>query len=325
MSLEKRKRVGGFAYSLGCYPVQDFPQDEGYTVGAAPQEGEFGSRFEYEVLVSVDRLVDLIVRLTALLPDEVFFILESYPRRSETRRVYLTDSTYKRTEFARCMKRFERLWKDEGFVSFGAFSYDPAVEIFLNEHKSVMIYTPYAESTEEILSGFGLERFEVLEPYYMNVEHVHSSVADEDLDGETMLLREQVEAGLFAQYDFFDQTPVPGEDDIEPYDAEPVEEEYIDDDALPSWCCHVHGRLVVAPEGRHRDFHQIVCVAAPDEGLAAGWVREWLRETNARMVRIKELELVEASEVDPLVRPEGSYVQEGIWYESERVFLGDVS
>jgi hypothetical protein len=36
MGLEKRKRVGGFAYSLGSYPVQDFPQDEGFTVTTAP-------------------------------------------------------------------------------------------------------------------------------------------------------------------------------------------------------------------------------------------------------------------------------------------------
>lgn len=327
MKVEKRKKVGRFAYSLGSYPVQDFAQDEGYTVGMAPQDGGMGSRFEYEVMTSVDRLIDLLDRLTALLPDEVYLILESYPRRSTRRRVHLTDTTYPRDEFQACLRRFSRLWKDEGFVSFGAFSYDPAVEIFLNEHKSVIIYTSFAESTEEILSDFGLERLEVLEPYYLNVEHIHTSVAEEDPDGEMLLLRERVEDDMFARYDFYDQTPVGvEEDEINPEPGSPgVEEEYVDEDGLCSWRCHVHGRLVVAPEGRPRDFRQILCIAAPEESTAADWVREWLRETNARMVRVQEIEPVELSGVDPVIRPPGACLEEGIWYESERFFLGDVS
>jgi hypothetical protein len=325
MGVEKRSRVGGFAYSLGSYPVQDFPQDEGFTVTTAPVDESFGPRFEYEILVSVDRLIDLLKRLTLLLPDEVYLIHESYPCSSSHKRVYLTDSTYARGDFTACLERHARLWKDEGFVCFGAFSYDPAVELFLNEHKTVMIYTPYAESTEEILADFGLGRFEVLESYYMNVEHVHSSLAEVDPDGETLLIREQVEADLFATYDFYDQTP-PGVDGAEPgmtEDALP-DEEYVEDD-LPSWRCHVHGRLVVAPEGRPRDFSQVLCVAAPDEGMAADWVRDSLRSANARVVRVQEISHIEDSAVEPLACPDVTCREEGVWYESERVFHGDIS
>lgn len=325
MPVAKRKKVAGFAYSLGSYPVQDFPQDQGYMVCALSDEAGFGPRFEYEVLISVERLIELMVRLTALLPDEVYLIHESYPRNSSNKRIYLTDSTLSRREFTRCLKSFARLWKDEGFISFGAFSYDPPIEVFINEHKTVMIYTPFTESTEEILTDFGLERFEVLESYYMNVEHVHSSVADEDPDGETLLLKEHVESELFSRYDFYDQTPCAGEEGDEQSYETGLQEEVVDEEGLSSWRCHVHGRLVVAPEGRPRDFHQVFCIAALDESLAADWVREFLRETNARVVRVQEMEPIETSYMDPALRPSCSLFQEGVWYESERLFLGDVS
>jgi hypothetical protein len=326
MVVAKRKKVGGFAYSLGSYPMQDFAQDEGFVINTVSSDEDFEARFEYEVFLSCERIVDLLVRLTALLPEEIYLILESYPHSSSQKRIYLTDSTRSRGDFTRCLRRFSRLWRDEGFVSFGAFSYDPPVEIFLNEHKTVMIYTPYMESTDEILADFGLSRFEVLEAYYTNVEHVHSSIADTGPDGELSLLKDRVESELFSRYDFYDQTPVLGEEDEGEYAGDVImQEDVADEDGLPSWRCHVHGRLVVAPEGRPRDFHQVFCIAAPDESFAAGWVRESLRERNARMVRVQELELIEASCLDPAVRPVSAIEQEGVWYESERVFLGDVS
>ncbi len=334
MTLEMRKQVGGFAYSLGSYPVGDYQQDEGYTVSMSRESGTFDQRFEFEIAVSIEKLIGLLVRLCDLLPEEVYLIFESYPRNASLRRVCLTDSVVKRDVFADIVTGYPDLWKDEGFVAFGAFSYEPAVEIFLNEHKTVVVYTPHKELTEELLIDFGLKRTGLLEPYYLSVEHVHSSVAERTDEGDPLPLRDRIEAELFERFDFYDHTPSPGdlseyectcECDDDDDDEEGCPDEVDDDAGVMHWRCHVHARLVVARPGTTRDFDQIFHLAAPDELDAVDLVRDTLREANARMVRVKELVPIDLTAHDLLHCPQATSLEQGVWHESERSFPDEVS
>lgn len=333
MKVETRKKVGGFSYSLGSYPLEEYDQQEGYCVNLGSEMGPFEQRQEFEVAVSIERLVGLMVRLSSLLPEEVYLILETYPRNASHRRICLTDSTISRREFVQLVTTHAKLWRDEGFIAFGAFSYDPAIELFLNEHKTLLVYTPQGEIAQEMIEDFGIPYRGRFEPYYMSVEHVHSSVASMDDDGATVPLREHVEAELFSRFDFYDQTPSGSEAlEVEEEDASPlaVQEAFpvmaVEEQAdLVNWRCHVHGRLVVARPGSNRDFEQVFHIAAPDESDAVDWVREVMRDTNARMVRVKEIMPLELDPVESahvhILDPE----VEGVWMESERLFPDDVS
>lgn len=333
MKVETRKRVGGFTYSLGSYPVEEFSQDEGYTVCTSLEMGPFEQRHEFEVAVSIEKLIDLLTRLSVLLPDEVYLILESYPRNATQRRVCLTDSVVSRRDFTELVESYARLWRDDGFIAFGAFSYDPPTELFLNEHKTVVLYTANRVVAEELLTDFGLKCHRELEPYYMSVEHIHSSVAERDEDGRVMPLRERIEGELFERFDFYDQTPSIVEvEELDPMDTEccdAVEHRHDWEEgagsSITNWRCHVHGRLVVAKPGRSRDFDQVFHIAALDELNAVEWVRDCMRDANARMVRVKELVPVEITPVDLVHLPGGEEDEEGVWYESKRLFPEDVS
>ncbi len=332
MARQKRKRAGCFTYSLGSYPVPDFEQPEGYSCRASDEEDGPDGMFEYEIAVSNDRVVEALSALAGLLPPESYLVLESYPRSSNSRRVYLTDSLVDRADFVAAIRRHARLWRDDGFVSFGAFSYDPPVEVFLNEHKTISVRTSDADEADRLLAAMGLPRLDEMEPYYFLVEHIHSSVVLRDAEGDPIVMRERVEADLFDQFDFYDQTPsgpdpdadVAGEDE-EQVELPAVEDQTDEPAIMPSWRCHVHGRLVVVPVGRPRDFHQTFCISAPDEGLAADWVREILREGNARVVRVEEVSPIDPVDPEESPVPPPGHVREGIWFESEREFLGDVS
>src|SRR5262245_26320080 len=130
----QRVVIDGFALPLGFSPE---PGDlraptQGYTLTYNVAEEDEPDTYSFHVVVSHERLKELLNKAFALLPDEVYGIIEIGSRDAyRSTDVYLgEDPPLPRDEFLRLWKQYEPFLLEDGAIAGGANTEEPFMEVF---------------------------------------------------------------------------------------------------------------------------------------------------------------------------------------------------
>lgn len=184
-----RTEVGGFAFPLGVYPVEEMKQKPvaGYYMqfeaadgeDAAPRDPTLGSgdgesweewpdRYMFDILLPATRLPALCRVLYSQLPGRVFPILDvlgidAYREIDP----YIAYEYVGLERFLDAIRAYGDWFYEDGLVGFGAMSLEPFIYFFVDEHKVVTLRVgvEMKEKVERLLRAFDLAP----------VEEVHSA------------------------------------------------------------------------------------------------------------------------------------------------------
>lgn len=186
----ERRVLGRVACPLGVYPIDtDASLDEGYESRYVTGEGEFGDTFEFRILVSAERTAKLARFLfEELLPDEVYPVYEefSFDAYRDTD-AFMSDEPAARERFLAAWDVFGPFFIEDGKCGFGAVSFEPPMEIVVEEHGSIFISVSptHKARVEELIEKLRLPAYEALK-CIDNFRHQHQDVLQIDADGQLM-------------------------------------------------------------------------------------------------------------------------------------------
>ena len=155
----KRAVIDGFMLPLGLVPGDIQAPNQGYTVDYTPGEDDEPDTYLFHVVVSHERLAQIIDRAFSLLPEEVYGIVEIGSRDAyRTADVYMAQEPVSVREFRAGWKRYEAFLLEDGSIAAGANSEEPFLEVFLDQWKGLSLHVPLSmrDQIEEMLAGFGL-------------------------------------------------------------------------------------------------------------------------------------------------------------------------
>jgi hypothetical protein len=155
----KRAVIDGFALPLGLVPGDIQAPNQGYTVDYTPGEDDEPDTYLFHVVVSHERLAQIIDRAFSLLPEEVYGIVEIGSRDAyRTADVYMAQEPVSAREFRAGWKRYEAFLLEDGSIAAGANSEEPFLEVFLDQWKGLSLHVPLSmrDQVEKIFAGFGL-------------------------------------------------------------------------------------------------------------------------------------------------------------------------
>ena len=155
----QRVVLDGFALPLGLDPGWSQPPTEGYTVAYNVGEDDEPDTYAFHAVVSHDKLQALVDKAFALLPDEVYAILEVGSRDAyRAIDVFLGREAVTRDEFLAGWKAFESFLLEDGAIAAGANAEEPFLEVFLDQWKGLGIHAPVdlRDDIEQMLHAFGL-------------------------------------------------------------------------------------------------------------------------------------------------------------------------
>ncbi|UCD74816.1 MAG: hypothetical protein JSV91_13635 [Phycisphaerales bacterium] len=156
----QRASIGGFALPLGLIPTSIRPPTVGYTFSYNPSREDEPDTYTFEVVVSHERLRPLIGRAFALLPEEVFAVVEIGSRDAyRMMDVHVGERTITREAFLEGWARHEPFLLEDCSIGVGARSEEPLLEVFLDAWKILTIHVPLSmrDDVEELLQSEGLE------------------------------------------------------------------------------------------------------------------------------------------------------------------------
>jgi hypothetical protein len=186
-----RRPVGSVRCPLGVFPCERGASlREGYETHFHTAEDELGDQYEYRLLVSADRLFDTAKQLFELLiPEEAYatyeeFSLDAYREND----AFMSDDVVPRDRILLAWERYGDYLVEDGKCGFGALSFDPQIEIFVEEHGSIFIACALEQKArvEEIIHGLRLEHFETLK-CIENYRHQHEDVLLVDPNDSEMM------------------------------------------------------------------------------------------------------------------------------------------
>jgi hypothetical protein len=188
----ERKKVDGFAFPLGVYPVEPLTPRPGYTMEFEPADGdeapdyprapyaasgddeddedapagpsagleEWPDRYVFDIVISAERLPALCRTLFTLLPPRIYPILDVLGNDAY-REIdpFVSYDLLGLDRFFEHVHRFKDLFFEDGLTGFGAMSDEPFVYVFIDEHKvvTVRVQPELRERVEKILALFDLE------------------------------------------------------------------------------------------------------------------------------------------------------------------------
>jgi hypothetical protein len=174
-----RKKIGDFLFSYGSFPDEDVPQVEGYETEffTAPPEDRMGDRYRTIALVSAEKIGPIFLDLCALLPPHVSVVVE---RASEDvyldRDVFISDIEVDAEDFIEVFKAYEFTFCEDGNIGVGAFAPDQPFEVFLSDHKEIVVYAEDAAVVHEVLGRHGVRSRKLA--YYYDHPHQHVSLVE---------------------------------------------------------------------------------------------------------------------------------------------------
>ncbi len=162
----ERASLGSFAFALGLVP-RDLPRPvEGYVLDYVTAEEDEPDTYHFHVTASHERVGPLLLDLFGLLGGEVHPILEIGSRDAyRAVDVWMSQDPVTRTAFLRTWTAYAPFLLEDGAVSAGANTEEPAVEVFLDHWKGISVHVPLMlrERVEMILDRHGME--ELAEPW----------------------------------------------------------------------------------------------------------------------------------------------------------------
>jgi hypothetical protein len=156
----ERAVLDGFALPLGLVPDGITAPRQGYTVDFVPGEEDEPDGYAFYVVVSHEKVKALVRRAFALMPAEVYGIVEVGSRDAyRSLDVFVGREPLPKREYLEGWKEFEPFLLEDGSIGAGANGEEPFVEVFLDQWKGLSIHVPLLmrERVEAMLAEFELE------------------------------------------------------------------------------------------------------------------------------------------------------------------------
>jgi hypothetical protein len=156
----ERHHVGAFALPLGVEP-EGLPEPiQGYTLTYQAGEDDEPDSYAFHVVVSHERLKEIIDAAFGLLPDEVTPVIEIGSRDAyRSVDIYVGEEPVPLDDFLRTWYEFEEIILEDVCLGAGANAEEPFLEVFVDSWKGVALHVPieWRERVEEMLHRAGLE------------------------------------------------------------------------------------------------------------------------------------------------------------------------
>jgi hypothetical protein len=163
----RRGVIGGFALPLGVEPGNMAPPRQGYSVDYQPGEGDDPDTYIFQIVVSHERLSEVVARCMELLPDDVYAIVEASSADAyRSVDVFLSTEAVPVDHFLEVWSYFEPFLLEDSSIGAGANAEEPFIEVFLDQWKRLIVHVPLAmrDQVEDLLQGLGLEDAELTWP-----------------------------------------------------------------------------------------------------------------------------------------------------------------
>jgi hypothetical protein len=165
--MQANKKIKPFDYPLGLQAAErtNFRQREGYE--AAFLKDDETPRYRYSVILSANRIAKAIDLAFELLPPRLHVIIEeSKFAEGEPPHVEVwSGQEMEKGVIRRVWEDHKELFVHDGMLGFGAANFDRAVEVFLDCHKILYIYSVDMEIPERIVRPLGLK-------FYKRLPHI---------------------------------------------------------------------------------------------------------------------------------------------------------
>lgn len=171
-----RATRGSFAFAKGLVPREIPTPVEGYTLDYVTADEDDFDSYHFHITVSHERVAGLVMKLFGLLGIEVFAILEIGSRDAyRAVDIWMSPEPITFREFQQTWERYAEFLLEDGTISAGATSEEPAFEVFVDHWKGISIHAPlnFRAPIAKILEIDGLNEFP--EPWLPDVG------GDEDL------------------------------------------------------------------------------------------------------------------------------------------------
>jgi hypothetical protein len=149
-------------------------QRAGFTVRLSEEEEDL---CVVRAAVSRQYLGYVLQRLFGVLPGDVYVAL-AVASRDIYREYDLLHSELpvSKSSLWRTISEFEDVFLDDGFLGFGAISYEPRAEVFLDEHKLITVTTGEVRFVHDLLRATGIPCLDEIEFYPETVAHSHMAL-----------------------------------------------------------------------------------------------------------------------------------------------------
>ena len=156
----ERARVGDHWLPLGLEPVDLPAPSRGYAVREAEGPEDAPPALRYYAVTSIERVEALLDDLFELLPTDVFTLLEVTSRDAiRTVDVFAADEPIPFDEFRGVLRDYRDVVIEDGSISVGAESEEPAMEVVLDSWKGIDVTVPASmrDDVERVMAAHGLE------------------------------------------------------------------------------------------------------------------------------------------------------------------------
>ncbi len=307
-----RKKVGGFLYPYGAFPDEDYAQPEGYESDYFTPEGDdpMGDRYRTVVMLSAEKIVPVFVDLCGLLPEQVHPVMERASEDVYTERdVFVSDTVVDREQFLEVFRAYEFMFAEDGMLGFGAFGHEVPIEIFMADHKEIVVFSPEIGPVTEVLRAHGLESCKL--EYFYERSHTHLALT-------------QYRGLRGAQFDYLNVADAVRH--LLGMELQQDEEQNVDGDGNPlglvAWRAIVTfapARKARASRRRSRHFMQEFFLTADSRRAARELLETRLERDGFALHDVDELFRIDVQELPHDVRPEPAALEKaGIWYVGEK-------
>lgn len=307
-----RKKVGGFLYPYGSFPDDEYEQLEGYESDyfTPPDDDAAGERYRTVVVVSAEKLVPLFLDLCGLLPPTVHVVMERASEDIYTERdVFLGETEVTREQFIEVFKAYEFTFAEDGMLGIGAFGPEPSYELFLADHKELVLFAPELSAVTAVLKRHNLQARSM--EYYYERSHTHLALTQyRGLRGSQFDYLHVADTlrhvfGMTLQHD---------------------EEQNLDEEGRPLGLVPWRAIVVVTPSQRRRlprrrspSFVQEFFLNALNRREARQYLEEHLRQSGFEIESLDELFRIDVLDLPREIRPERARLEKpGIWFVGEQ-------
>lgn len=307
-----RKKVGGFLYPYGAFPDDDYKQTEGYEADYFTPDGDdpIGDRYRTVAMVSAEKIVPLFLDLCELLPDTVHAVMERASEDVYTERdVFLSESELDLEQFVEVFRAYEFTFAEDGMLGIGAFGHEVPLEIFMADHKEIVVFTPELSPVTDIMRKHGLQPRKL--EYFYERSHTHLALT-------------QYRGLRGAQFDYLHVADAVRH--MFGMQLQQDEEQNVDADGNPLGLVAWRALVILAPSrraraGRRRSRHFV-----QEFFLTASSRREARQLLEARLERdgfalhsLDELFRIDVHELPTEVRPNNEQLERAaIWYVGDK-------
>lgn len=299
----RRYKTGSFIYPYGSYPETGFAQQEGYDVCYVEED----SCNKYKIALSFEKLAPIFFRLAKLLPETVSFAIkihsDDYKKNYDT---YVSDKELPLDEFLAWIVDWQDVIFDDGFIAISLFAERTDEEVFIDEHKNIVLHYKKSANVEQILKEYNVD-FKFQLEFLSDTAHAHKPLSHFDKQSDDYLTAFEDLADSYNLYLNLDEEEARRDSD---YDIPEV----------TSW--KVELRSLVQDEHSSTRFYSTLYLNAISRANVVEIVDENFKESNVevdlflKIARVP-VELIHNDIAIFNINPNSPEV----WFESERIFL----